>query len=356
MKVVLVHDYLTQRGGAERVLLTMAKIFPGAPIVTAAFDPAATFPEFRDLDVRPLWPDRFRGIRRDHRRGLVAYPFAFHACHIDADAVLCSTSGFAHGVRTSGRKVVYCYNPPRWLYQPDEYLAGASKLARPALAVLAAPLRRWDVAAAKAADLYLTTSRVVQARILDAYGRESRLIPPPVMVEPTGARRRPRGVPDSYLLVVARSRGYKNTAVAVNAAQVLGQPIVVVGSPPPERPLPHNVHWTGWVDEDELRWLYANARLLVAASYEDFGLTPLEANAFGVPAVALRAGGYLDTVSEGVNGVFFDTATPHAVAGAVAHGLRRSWDVSKIRDHAASYSVERFSERLRRAVGGDGML
>jgi hypothetical protein len=110
--VAIVHDYLSQKGGAERVVLAMAQAFPEAPVYTSVYSPGATFPEFRDLDVRPLWTNRLGALRRDHRSGLPLYPLAFSSTTIDAEVTLCSSSGFAHGVRTTGRKVSYCYTRP----------------------------------------------------------------------------------------------------------------------------------------------------------------------------------------------------------------------------------------------------
>src|SRR5262249_27546735 len=113
-EIALVHDYVTQRGGAERTALSMLEACPGAPLYTALYERASSFPEFANHDVRPLWTNRIPQLRSDHRRGLLLYPLAFSGTVVDADTVLCSSSGFAHGVRTTGRKIVYCHNPPRW--------------------------------------------------------------------------------------------------------------------------------------------------------------------------------------------------------------------------------------------------
>jgi hypothetical protein len=136
--VALVHDYLTQRGGAERVVLAMARAFPGAPIHTSVHWPPGTFPEFASLDVRPGTLQRIGPLRRHHRIGLPLYPLAFGRTEIDAEVTLCSSSGWAHGVRTTGAKVVYCHAPARWLYQTDRYL-GASRAGRVAPAALFRP-------------------------------------------------------------------------------------------------------------------------------------------------------------------------------------------------------------------------
>src|ERR1019366_263325 len=156
--LALVHDYLTQRGGAERVVLTLSDANPGATIHTSLYDPASTFPEFSTHDVRTLPLDRIRILRDHHRLALPLLAPAFSRLHVDAEVTVCSSSGWAHGARVTGAKVVYCHNPARWLYQADQYLAGSSRLAAAGLAVLSPPLRRWDSRAAATADRYLVNS------------------------------------------------------------------------------------------------------------------------------------------------------------------------------------------------------
>src|SRR5436190_19462163 len=118
MDVALVHDYLTQRGGAERVVLAMMSAFPRAPLYTSLYEPETTYPDFRKADVRPLRINRIGLLRRNHRLALPLLAPAFSSLRVEADIVLCSTSGWAHGVHTGGKPVVYCHAPARWLSQP----------------------------------------------------------------------------------------------------------------------------------------------------------------------------------------------------------------------------------------------
>ena len=309
--LALVHDYLTQRGGAERVVLTLSDANPGATIHTSLYDPASTFPEFSTHDVRTLPLDRIRILRDHHRLALPLLAPAFSRLHVDAEVTVCSSSGWAHGARVTGAKVVYCHNPARWLYQADQYLAGSSRLAAAGLAVLSPPLRRWDSRAAATADRYLVNSRAVRARVADAYGIDADVVPPPVSIDVDGPRRAVEGIEPGFVLCVSRLLPYKNVGAVVEAAaRRPAQPLVVVGTGPESEALtaaaPANVTVLGRVADEELRWLYAACLGLVAASYEDFGLTPIEAAAFGRPTAALRWGGFLDTVVEGTTGLFFD--------------------------------------------------
>jgi glycosyltransferase involved in cell wall biosynthesis len=357
MRVAIVHDYLTQRGGAERVVLAMRHAFPDAPLHTALYDPAGTFPEFAQADVRPFALNRVAPLRRNHRLALPVLAPAFSRQRIDAEVTLCSSSGWAHGVRTTGRKLVYCYAPARWLYQSDRYLRTAPAPVRAALATLRPSLLRWDRRAALGADQYVTLSRAVRRAIADAYGIEAAVIPPPFTLDPRGPQRPVAGLDPGFALCVARLLPYKNVDAVATAHGQPGMPrLVVVGSGPDEQRLrrlapPHTL-FLGGIDDDTLRWLYAHCEYLVAASHEDFGLTPLEAAAFGRPAVVLRFGGFLDTVREDDTGVFFDTPGPQRIADAV-HRLRAlDLDPGRIRRHADDYTVAAFAARLRELVDG----
>lgn len=355
-RVAIVHDYLTQRGGAERVLLSMARAFPEAPIYTSVYDPTATFPEFADLDVRPLWTDGIRSLRKDHRRGLPVYPLVFGGLQVDADVVLCSSSGFAHGVRTHGRKVVYCYTPPRWLYdQAEEYVRPLPPLVRTAARSLGPRLRAWDGRAAASADCYLTTSSTVRQRIWAAYGIEATLLPPGTTIDVGGSQVPVAGVGPGSVLCVSRLIGYKNVDRVVAAFADLPHLRLVVAGLGPERArlaqgATENVTFVGGVTDAQLRWLYASCSMLVAASHEDFGLTPLEAAAFGKPAAVLRRGGFLDTVVDGVTGRFFDDVSAEAIAATVTGLLSQPLPMQPILAHAAHFTEESFIARLTQAT------
>ncbi len=356
--VVIVHDYLTQRGGAERVVLSMLEAFPDAPVVTALYEPTTTFPEFSRHRVDMLWPDRVPGLRADHRRGLPLYPAAFGRATMDAEVTLCSSSGFAHGVRATGRKVVYCHAPARWLYdQAPEYLAGWPAPLRTVVRAAAPLLRRWDQRAASSADAYLTNSRAMRDRIARVYGRDADVVPPAAAAPVV--REAPRAVPGlapGFFLVVSRLMTYKNVDAIVDAfASLPDEHLVVVGTGPERARLAAragvNVTFLGTVDDAQLAWAYEQCAALVAASYEDYGLTPLEAAAHGKPVAVLRYGGFLDTVRDGETGVFFDEPRAESVAGAVRAVAARTWDFARIRAHAAEFDERHFCARLRDAVG-----
>ena len=359
-RVAIAHDYLTQRGGAERVVASISRAFPDATIYTTLYNPESTFPEFADATIVTSPAQRVAAFRQDHRLALPLLPYAVSRMHIDADLVIASSSGWAHGMTTSGRKLVYCHAPARWLYQAENYLGG-SRLGSArgwGLLTVGAWLRGWDRRAAASADRYVVNSRVIQARVEDAYGIQAAVLPPPVGVDRTGEHRPVPQVSDwaekGYHLLVSRLLPYKNVDQAIEAFRGLPERLVIVGAGPLHdqlhSTLPSNIVLLSDLEDASLRWLYANATALVAPSHEDFGLGPIEAAAFGKPTIALRAGGYLDTVDEAVNGHFFSEPVAAAIREAVVASRARSFDPDAIRLHADYFSEANFHERLRQEV------
>lgn len=385
VRVAIAHDYLTQRGGAERVVLALLRAFPDATIYTTLYDPEGTYPEFRDarIVVSPL--NRIGVLRRHHRAALPLLPAAAGWLRTEGDVVVASSSGWAHGFRhpRDARVLVYCHNPARWLYQTETYL-GASALRSPqglALLPLRPFLRRWDRRAAARADEYIANSRVVRERIRRTYGIEADVVAPPYGIdpalpatpipaladwvggaEPAGAAglagsagaARPAEGPGAWYLIVSRLLPYKNVREAIEAFRGLPERLAIVGHGPLEAELraalPANVRLLTGLSDAEMRYAYAHARALVAPSHEDFGLTPLEAGAFGRPTLALEAGGYLDTIDPAVNGAFFSQPTPAAIRSAVVAARGRVWDPDSIRAHTHAFDEPRFHAEIRRRV------
>ncbi|MDV3223458.1 glycosyltransferase, partial [Intrasporangium sp.] len=354
-RVAIAHDYLTQRGGAERVVLSILRAFPEAVVHTTLYDPDGTFPEFRSARIVTSPLDRITRLRQDHRVSLPLLPWAIARLPVDADLVIASSSGWAHGVPTTGRKLVYCHAPARWLYQAEAYLGHdpRSSLKGRALLALSPALRAWDRRAAATADRYLVNSTVVRDRVKAAYGIDADVVPPPFGIDPEGPSEPVSELTDwaseGYHLLVSRLLPYKNVTEAVRAFDGLDERLVVVGHGPLEARLrataPPNVRIVSGLLDAQLRWAYAHATTLVAPSLEDFGLTPLEAGSFGRPTLALRDGGYLDTIAPGVSGDFFDAPTAQSIRAAVLAHRDHAWDAGAIRAHADTFSEEHFHRR-----------
>jgi glycosyltransferase involved in cell wall biosynthesis len=361
VRIAIAHDYLTQRGGAERVVLAMARAFPEAPIYTTLYDPKQTFPEFADLDVRTSRLNKVGFLRRHHRAALPFLPRTVSSMTIDADVVLSSSSGWAHGVTSTGRKLVYCYTPARWLHQQHRYLGDhPSRRTAAALKVLSPWLRRWDFRAAHTASDYVTVSSVVQDRVHSIYGLPSVVVPAPRPNTDT-CRSEPMPAVETWLagaefeLCVSRLLPYKNVDQIVAAyADEPQRRLIVVGSGPVKPALQaaagDNVLFLEGITDGQLAWLYRATRALIAISYEDFGLTPLEAAAFGKPSIVLRWGGYVETMVENLTAVFVEVPEGERVRRALEQLDARDWDAGRIIEHAARYHEDVFIENIRELV------
>ena len=346
-RVAVVHDYLTQRGGAERVALVLMDTFPTARMITSVHDPEQVKLRTHDPQVETSWLNRVPAFRRDPRKALPLLPGAFDRMPVrDVDVVLCSSTGFAHGIPTEAPKLVYCHNPPRWLYQPQDYLRDQPLPVRAALTALRPRLLRWDRRAAASADRYLVNSTLVRERVRTVYGIDAQVLAPPVSNNPELPQQAVPGLEPGFFLAVGRARGYKNIDLTCEAFRRLpGERLVVVGGLPDGEWPDRFVGLTG-ISDSQLRWLYTHCAATVAVAHEDFGLTPLEGNALGRPALCLRAGGYLDTIVEGVNGLFIEELTPEAIIRAVHRLQSDPLDEADIRRHAERYSVRAFKEQL----------
>jgi glycosyltransferase involved in cell wall biosynthesis len=343
-RIALAHDYLNQRGGAERVALELAATWPDAPLYTSLYRPESTFPGFRRADVRPSFLDRLPVDRR-FRNLFPLYPAAFRSLGpIDADLLITSTSGWAHGIRVrpGGRHLVYCHNPARWLYG-EQYL-GASSAKQRAIRPLLGPLRGWDAAAARRADLYVANSHSTRERIRRVYGIDALVVPPPVDV--ACFRATPRG---ERLLVVSRLLPYKRVDVVVDAATQAGIALDVVGTGPElaalqERAGP-TVTFHGRVEDAVVLELMQSCRALCVPGVEDFGITPVEAQAAGKPVIAFAGGGSLETVDRW-SGVFFERHDPDAFLAALRRCDRLDADHELIALRARRFSRAAFRWRM----------
>ena len=307
---------------------------------------------------------------------------SFSALRIRADVVLCSSSGWAHGTKTEGRKVVYCHAPARWLYQGGRYLGQRAGLGTvsserslfpshvdllqrsartTALRLLGPSLRRWDQRAAGSADRYLTNSRIMADTIREVYGLEAEVLPPPPALSPGGPERQVEGLEPGFFLCIARLLPYKNVNVIAEAVgRVPGARLVIVGDGPARSEVENvagpRVRFLGQVDDATLRWLYRNSIALVSASFEDYGLTPLEAARFGRPSVVLRSGGFLDTVIGGQTGTFFNMPMADDVANALDGTANRRWDEDQLKAHAEKFSIASFKRRIQQIVAEEAAM
>ncbi len=348
MRVALVHDWLNQNGGAERVLEALHALYPGAPVYTSLYA-AERLPEaYRSWDIRTSFMQWLPLAKRRHQPFLPLYPLAFQGFDLSAfDVVISNSSAFCHCVPVAPGTlhINYCLTPPRFLWNLEHYLS-RERVPGPVRALipaLAKRLRDWDARVApQRVSEFVAISRAVQERIQRVYGRESAIIYPPVETSDFT----PGAAVEDYYLVASRLIPYKRVDLAVRAFTQLGLPLVVVGTGRDQAALQAiagpSVRFEGWVSQDRLKALLAGCRGFIFPGEEDFGIAPVEAQASGRPVVAYAAGGALETVTEGVTGVFFHEPTADALAGAVRRAEATGWDRAAIRRHAEGYDTEVF--------------
>ena len=352
MKVAIVHDYLNQYGGAERVLDEMKLTWPEAPVFTSIYDPARMPARYREWDIRTSWLNSIPFASRKHQALLPLLPGAFESFDLDAyDLIVSSSSGLAHGIIPGPRSthVCYCHSPPRFLWNYHRYAERErlSRLTRAFLVPQLVKLRQWDRVAADRTDAWITTSRVMQSRIRQVYGKSSTIIPPPVDISRFELGQGGGG----YFLMLMRLVGWKRPDIVVEACTRLGLQLVVAGDGREEGRLRGlagaTVRFVGRVDDAQMRDLYRNCTAFILPSEEDFGITPLEAMAAGRPVIAYGRGGVLDTVIPGRTGLFFEEQSADSVAGALAAFRAEDYDSAAIRAQAELFDTAAFRRRLR---------
>ncbi len=353
MKTALVHDYLNQYGGAERVLEALHDIYPAAPVYTSIYAPEAVPAAYRKWDIRTSFMQGLPGISKHHQLYMPLYPVAFEKFNLSSyDLVLSSSSAFAKGVITEADTlhICYCHAPMRFAWNYHTYMEG-EKLAGRASKLLPLVLnyvRLWDESSAGRVDAYIANSRVVARRIQKRYRRTATVINPPVdtkLYKPRYSQ-----APDDYFLIVSRMIPYKKVDIAVEAFNKLNLPLKVVGRGRQEPVLKAlakpNIEFVGPVSDARLKELYARCKALIFPGNEDFGITPLEAQASGRPVIAYGAGGALETVVPGVTGEFFMEQSGEALADVVSSFNERDYDPREVRLHAETFDIEVFKCRI----------
>lgn len=365
LKIALVHDFLVQRGGAERVLRVLADMYPQAPIYTLLYDKEGMGVYFADREVRVSHLDKLPRFLKKRRRYLLPFfaiaPETFDLR--DFDVVISSSGAWSKGVvtRLNTAHVAYIHSPMRfaWDYS-DRYI---SQIKEKKLSVLArlvlTYVRLWDRLAADRPDILLANSEYTKKRIAKYYRRESEVVYPPIGMEEGGGKKeegKRRKGEKGYFLTVSRLSAYKHADAIVEAFNKLKIPLVVVGTGEQQEKLKKIaapwVRILGEVGDRELWSYYQGARAFVFAAEEDFGMVLAESLREGCPVVALRAGGAAEIVQEGVTGEFFD----HPTAEVIADGVRRflakegSYDEAAMKKSVEKFSREKFAEEIKAAV------
>ena len=352
-RVALIHDFLLDLRGAERVFAAICDAWPEADVFTAVYDEAGTEGRFADRNVRTSFLQRLHPTSRTFRPLLPFYPHAVESFDLRGyDTVISSSSAWAHGVLVDpgAVHVCYCHNPFRYAWTEREAtLRARGPVARPALRFLLSRWRQWDWIAAQRVDRYVANSRTTAERVRRYLGRESTILHPPVELE-----RFAPGPVGAHYVVLAELMAHKRIDIAVRAFNDLALPLVVVGNGPDARRLHRlagpTVSFTGRVSDAEAAYLLGRARALIVTATEEFGIAAVEAQAAGRPVIALNEGGVRETVLDGVTGVFFDRPDPVALAEAVLSFDALAVDSAACVANARRYDSAQFRRGLEAVV------
>jgi glycosyltransferase involved in cell wall biosynthesis len=367
----LIHEFLNQYGGAERVLLEIAKLYPDAPIYTIMHDPEKMRGFFKGRDIRTSFMQKIPAfIRRRHKYLLPLMPTAPETFNLrDYDVVISSSSAFAKGVVVKPKTVhvCYCHSPMRYAWDWNEkYLneQGVGSKRKFAARFLLNYVRMWDRVAADRVDYFIANSVTTAKRLKKYYGCDARVVYPPVDVEKLSMPPREGDAlneqlkKEDYFLIISRLTPYKKIEVAIEALNKLDLPLIVIGEGAPkyEKQLRsiagRRTKFLGWVKEADIACYYRNCRAFIFPGEDDFGIAPVEAMASGRPVIALRKGGATETVTEGVSGEFFDESALELVADGVRRFLEKEtgYDPQTVKNSVARFSIENFRQNFSRAI------
>lgn len=352
MKVALVHDYLSQDGGAERVLKSLMELYPEAPIFVLFYDREKIPAYFFERELRPTFLQYLPwGISR-YRWYLPLMPFATERHNLsDFDLIISSTSAFSKGILTDPQSLhlSYCHTPTRYLWtDAHSYIEelNYNRLIKSFLPPLISRLRAWDQMSAQRVDQFIANSETVKGRIQKFYRRDAEVIYPPV---DTHLFKIASELGD-YYLIGGRLVSYKRYDLAIKVFNRLGWPLKIFGEGPEEEKLRElakpNIEFAGKITDEEKAGLFSRCLAFLHPQVEDFGITSVEAMASGRPVIAYAAGGALETVREGITGKFFNEQTWESLLDTLLRFDPLAFEPEKIREHSLQFSADIFKQKM----------
>lgn len=349
LKVVLIHEYLTRLGGAERVLKYFSDMYAESDIYTLLYDEQKTGLVFPQDKVHASFVNNFPSWLKKRVKFLAPLlPSAIESFDVSKyDLILSSSNSFAKGVisKPQAIHICYCHAPSTFIWNAfHSYRKQQRKgsITNFIILMLTHYLRQWDRQAADRVDYFIANSQLTQSRIKKYYRRDSTVIYPPVDIE----RITPTQSHKDYFLIVSQLTPYKNIDIAIEAFNKIKQPLVIIGDGPERKRLMQlagpNVEIKGFLEDEVVVEYYQNCRGFIFAGSDDFGIAPVEAMAAGKPVLALREGGALETIQEGKTGEFFDAPIVELLADGVRRIIEGNYDTHYIRKHAEQFSTQRF--------------
>lgn len=357
MRIAIVHDWLTNMGGAEKIVEILHNLFPDAPIYTLVYDRKRMPDSFAKMNIRTSYLQDWPLVRKRHQWLLQFMPSAIEALDLrEFDLVISSSTSCAKGVLTRADccHICYCNTPMRYAWDfYQDYLEGKNWLMRKYIIKQMNRIRIWDRITADRVDYFIANSHNVSRRIRKHYRRKSEVIYPPV---DTNFFVPGNGNPEDYFLCAGRLVAYKQVELAVTVCSQRGLKLIVSGEGPEYQRLRAKagptIEFVGRTSDEELRLLYQNCRAFIFPGEEDFGITPLEAQACGRPVIAFARGGALETIQPSVTGIFFTEQKQNSLNQAIDDFIKieTNFNSSHIRAHAEGFSVDRFMNELSNAT------
>jgi len=356
MRLALVHDYLNQAGGAERVVECLHEIYPDAPLYTSIYDKEIMPEAFKSMDIRTSFMQNLPLVMKHFKKYLPLYPYAFGSFDLSHyDVILSSSSAWGKGIkkRSDQAHICYCHSPMRFVWMYEDYMEkeGYGPLIKMVLPLIIKRLKKWDLQTAKTVDHFIANSKTTQKRIKLFYGRDSEVIHPPV---DTSFFKPYNDEIKDYFLVVSRLNPYKHIDLAIEAFNELGLPLYVIGIGPDFKRLKANaganIKFLGKLPDEEVVRFYSQCRAFILPGEEDFGLTPVEAQACGRPVIAYGAGGALESVLDGQTGIFFEKQGKRSLIEAVRKFMQMTFDGRSVRENALRFDKEVFKAKIKEFV------
>ncbi len=355
MRVALVHDYLNQYGGAEKVLENFSEIFPNAPIYTLIYSKKKMRGAFSNKEIKTSFLQKIPFAKSKHRIFPLLMPIATEQFDLsEYDLVLSDSASFSKGVITKPKTlhVCYCHTPPRYAWDDShKYIKefGMSKLIKKLIPFFMNYIRIWDKEAALRVDKFICNSNFVADRIKKYYRKNAKVIYPPVETDKFSIGNQEEN--KNYFLMVGRLLAYKKFDVAIQAFNKLGLPLKIIGSGPEKKSMQkianRNIEFLGRVSNEQLPKYYQQCRALIFPQEEDFGIVALEAMSCGKPIIAYKGGGALESVKPEENGIFFNEQTPEALIKAINSFDDKKFNTPQIRDYALKFNKQRFKKQIK---------
>jgi len=356
MRVAIVHPWFLVLGGGEKVIEELAELYPEADIFVLFSVPQMVPASIRDRRIYTTFLNRIPWIRKLYRELMLLYPTAIESLDLSTYDLVISSSGpvtFGINIRQDALHICYCHSPGRsWWDQYAERQRSISPFGKIIYTALASYVRMWEFSAAQRVDYFIANSHYIAQRIRKYLRRDAMVIYPPVNISMGYCCDHHA----DYYLSVGRLEERKRLDLLVHACNQLQRHLVIVGIGTEEKRLKRiagpTVEFRGHVSNAELTKLYAECRAFLFAADEDFGIAPVEAQAFGRPVIAYKHGGALETVRDGETGVFFDCQTVDSLVSGIQRfeGLEDTFIPNEIRHNVTHFDAGIFKTEMLRFV------